>query len=56
MPKPQTDVTVDETGTDGLTDGQKLAVKLALMAGVAVASLVGQNLANRAIEKKFGDK
>jgi len=45
-----------EVEVDGLSDGQKLAIKLGLMAAVAVTSIVGSNLANRAIEKKFGDK
>ena len=57
MPKPQTDQTVVETSAlDGLTDGQKLAIKLGLMVTVAAVGIVGQNLATRAIEKKFGDK
>jgi len=52
MPKP-TDTTVVETASSGLTDGQKLAIKLGAMAATTIASAVASKLVEKLVDKKL---
>ena len=55
MPKPQTEKTEVALDEGGLSDGQKLAIKLGLMAATTIAATVATSVANKFIEKKFGE-
>jgi len=53
MPKTPANATVAETDATGLSDTQKMFIKLGLMGVTAVAASVASHLANKAIDKKL---
>lgn len=52
MPKPNS-TQIDETVGSGLSDGQKLAIRLGAMAATTIAAAVASKLVEKIVDKKL---